>query len=164
MGKVITLTELLELRRHWRQDGERVVFTNGCFDILHRGHVDYLQQARALGDLLVVGLNTDGSVKRLKGRERPIVPQEDRAEVLAALACVDYVVLFDQDTPAQLIEHLQPDILVKGADYKIDEIVGRDTVEAGGGRVARIPLTPGRATRDIIATIIDRFCQRRMES
>lgn len=137
-----------------QEQGRRVVFTNGCFDLLHSGHVRYLEAARSLGDALVVGLNSDNSVRRLgKGPERPFTPQEDRAEVLAALACVDAVVLFDQDTPLALIEYLQPDILVKGADYTPDQIVGKDAVESWGGEVKTIPLIPGRSTSGIMARI-----------
>lgn len=157
MGRLVTLDELLRLRETWRRAGQRLVFTNGCFDILHRGHVEYLQQARTHGDVLVVGLNSDESVARLKGEGRPIVPQEDRAAILAALACVNYVVYFAQDTPGELIRALAPEVLVKGADYQINEIVGHDVVQASGGQVVRIPLTPSRATRDIIATILARF-------
>lgn len=161
MGRLVTLNELLRLRETWRRAGQRLVFTNGCFDILHRGHVEYLQQARTHGDILVVGLNSDESVARLKGEGRPIVPQEDRAVILAALACVDYVVYFAQDTPDELIRALAPEVLVKGADYQVNEIVGHDVVQAAGGQVVRIPLTPGRATRDIIATILARFGKSR---
>lgn len=161
MGRLVTLNELLRLRETWRRAGQRLVFTNGCFDILHRGHVEYLQQARTHGDILVVGLNSDESVARLKGEGRPIVPQEDRAVILAALACVDYVVYFAQDTPDELIRALAPEVLVKGADYQVNEIVGHDVVQAAGGQVVRIPLTPGRATRDIIATILARFGRSR---
>ena len=133
MGHLVALEELLALRRQWRVEGLKVAFTNGVFDILHRGHVEYLQKAHALADLLIVGLNTDDSVRRLKGEGRPIVPQEDRAVILAALRCVDYVVYFAEDTPANLTRAIQPDILVKGADYKIEEIVGHDLVQAAGG-------------------------------
>lgn len=161
MGRLVTLNELLRLRETWRRAGQRLVFTNGCFDILHRGHVEYLQQARTHGDILVVGLNSDEAVARLKGEGRPIVPQEDRAVILAALACVDYVVYFAQDTPDELIRALAPEVLVKGADYQVNEIVGHDVVQAAGGQVVRIPLTPGRATRDIIATILARFGRSR---
>ncbi|NUO80211.1 D-glycero-beta-D-manno-heptose 1-phosphate adenylyltransferase [candidate division KSB1 bacterium] len=160
MGSLLALHELLRLRHAWRAEKKRVVFTNGCFDILHRGHVEYLQKARAHGDLLIVGLNSDDSVRRLKGEGRPVVPQEDRATILAALRCVDYVVYFEEDTPARLIAEIQPDVLVKGADYQINEIVGHEVVQAGGGEVVRIPLTPGRATRDVIATIVERFGRR----
>jgi D-beta-D-heptose 7-phosphate kinase/D-beta-D-heptose 1-phosphate adenosyltransferase len=157
MGRLLALNELLPLRENWHREHKRVVFTNGCFDILHRGHVEYLQQARLLGDILVVGLNTDDSVARLKGKGRPIVPQEDRAMILAALGCVDYVVYFEQDTPEALIRAIGPEVLVKGADYQVSDIVGHELVQAAGGRVVRVPLTPGKATRDIIATILARF-------
>lgn len=157
MSSILTLAELTPLRVKWRAERKRVVFTNGCFDILHRGHVEYLEQARAHGDLLIVGLNTDDSVRRLKGATCPIVPQEDRATILAALRCVDYVIYFAEDTPANLIAQVQPDVLVKGADYQINEIVGHEQVQASGGEVVRIPLTPGRATRDVIATIVERL-------
>lgn len=157
MSSILTLAELTPLRVKWRAERKRVVFTNGCFDILHRGHVEYLEQARAHGDLLIVGLNTDDSVRRLKGATRPIVPQEDRATILAALRCVDHVIYFAEDTPANLIAQVQPDVLVKGADYQINEIVGHEQVQASGGEVVRIPLTPGRATRDVIATIVERL-------
>ena len=137
-----------------REQGEKVVFTNGCFDIIHAGHVQYLAQARQLGDLLVIGLNTDESVQRLKGPLRPICPEEDRAIVLAALACVDYVTLFDEETPKELIEELRPHILVKGKDYEGKEVVGRETVEACGGKVVLMPLVEGRGTSNVIAKIL----------
>lgn len=139
--------------RFARPREERLVFTNGCFDILHRGHVEYLNAARALGDRLVVGLNTDASVRRLKGPERPLVPEDDRAFVLAGLACVDAVVLFDEDTPAALIEELVPDVLVKGGDYRVEDIVGGGTVRAAGGEVVVIPFVPGRSTTSIVERI-----------
>lgn len=127
-----------------------LVFTNGCFDILHRGHVEYLHAARALGDRLVVGLNTDESVRRLKGPERPVNPEDDRAVVLAGLASVDAVVLFPDETPLRVIERLLPDVLVKGGDYRADEIVGAREVRAAGGRVVVVPLVPGRSTTGIL--------------
>jgi rfaE bifunctional protein nucleotidyltransferase chain/domain len=130
-----------------------LVFTNGCFDILHRGHVAYLHQARALGDALVVGVNSDASVRRLKGEGRPVVPDEDRAFVLAGLGCVDAVTLFDEDTPATLIAELLPDILVKGGDYSPDAVVGRDVVEGGGGGLVLIPFVTGRSTTGILQQI-----------
>lgn len=136
--------------------GERVVMTNGCFDLLHAGHVRYLQAAKALGERLVVGLNADQSVRQLKGPTRPLVPEADRAEVLAALGCVDYVVLFDAPTPAALVQLLQPDILVKGADYLGKEVVGRDTVEGRGGRVELLPLLVGQSTTGLVQTIVSR--------
>ncbi|MDZ7290099.1 MAG: D-glycero-beta-D-manno-heptose 1-phosphate adenylyltransferase [candidate division KSB1 bacterium] len=154
MGRIVELEELLAMRREWRHYGTKVVFTNGCFDLIHRGHVEYLQKARALADVLVVGLNTDESVRRLKGPSRPILPQEDRASILAAFECVDYVVLFDEDTPLNLIRALEPEILAKGEDYQVHEIVGHDLVQAYGGKVVRIPLTPGRATSRIITQIL----------
>lgn len=128
-----------------------VVFTNGVFDLLHRGHVAYLAAARAEGAALVVGVNTDASVRRLKGPGRPLVPEEDRAYVLAGLASVDAVVLFDEDTPRELIAALEPDVLVKGADYALADIVGAELVAARGGRVVRVPLQPGNSTSDLIA-------------
>ena len=151
--KIKSQRELVEIRRQLGAAGKKVVFTNGVFDILHRGHVEYLEKARQLGDVLVVGLNSDVSVKRIKQSGRPIVPQEDRAIVLAALEAVSYVCLFDEETPAQLIAALIPDMLVKGGDYRIDEIVGREVVWEHGGRVETIPLTPDRSTTDIIQKI-----------
>jgi rfaE bifunctional protein nucleotidyltransferase chain/domain len=134
--------------------GRRVVFTNGCFDLLHVGHVRYLQAARALGDFLVLGLNDDASVRRLsKGSDRPLTPQNERAEILAALACVDLVVIFSQDTPLELILALRPDILVKGGDYTPDTIVGRPEVLSWGGEVHVIPFVPGKSTSILIARI-----------
>ena len=131
----------------WQKPKDRkVVFTNGCFDILHRGHATYLAQARELGDLLVVGLNTDASVRRLKGPSRPVNCEHDRAFLLAALACVDFVILFDEDTPAELIRRVQPDVLVKGGDYTLDNIVGADFVLQNGGTVTTIPFVDGYST------------------
>lgn len=136
-----------------RRAGRRVVFTNGVFDLLHPGHIRYLQAARALGDVLVVGVNSDRSARGNKGPERPITPERERAEMLAALACVDAVVIFDQPTPADVITAVQPDILVKGADWAEDAIVGRDIVEARGGRVVRMPIEPGWSTTAIVEKI-----------
>ena len=130
-----------------------MVFTNGVFDLLHPGHVRYLQDARALGSALIVGLNSDASVRRNKGSDRPINPEGERAEVLAALACVDAVVIFDEDTPAEIVRAIQPDVLVKGADWPADQIVGRDTVEARGGRVVLMEVEPGYSTTSIIDRI-----------
>jgi len=156
MGRVVALETLVGIRRRLKRKGRRVVFTNGTFDILHRGHVEYLTRARALGEVLVVGLNTDASIRRIKGGGRPINPQRDRAAVLAALAVVDYVCLFGDNTPARIIRALVPDILVKGADWKAAEIVGKDTVEAHGGVVRRIRLTRGRSTTSLIERILAR--------
>jgi D-beta-D-heptose 7-phosphate kinase/D-beta-D-heptose 1-phosphate adenosyltransferase len=130
-----------------------VVFTNGVFDLLHPGHVRYLQAARAEGDALIVGVNSDRSVRANKGPSRPITPEAERAEILAALACVDAVVVFDEDTPAAIIDRLQPDVLVKGADWAADAIVGRDVVEARGGRVVRVPVEAGWSTSAIVEKI-----------
>jgi D-beta-D-heptose 7-phosphate kinase/D-beta-D-heptose 1-phosphate adenosyltransferase len=137
----------------WRARGERIVFTNGVYDLLHRGHVEYLEEARAFGDRLVVGLNTDASVRRLKGPSRPVVAEADRQAVLDALACVDLTVLFSDDTPLQLIAAVQPDVLCKGADYALEQIVGREWVEAHGGRVERIALRVGQSTSAIVERI-----------
>ncbi len=156
-GKVGTLPETVAWRAAQREAGRRVVFTNGCFDVLHRGHVDLLREARAQGDALVVGVNDDASMRRLKGPERPLIPAEDRAELLAALEMVDRVVFFGEDTPADIIGALLPDVLVKGADYELDEIVGRDTVEGSGGRVHRVRLTAGRSTRDLVRLVLERY-------
>ena len=141
----------------WRAAGERVVFTNGVFDLLHRGHVDYLQRARALGDLLILGLNTDASTRQIKGFMRPLIPQKDRAAVLSALECVDYIVLFNEDTPERLIARLLPDVLVKGADYKERDIVGSEAVKAHGGKVVRMKFLKGYSTTGLIRTILSRY-------
>ncbi len=136
--------------RAYRLARKKVVFTNGVFDILHRGHVQYLTKAKSLGDVLIVGLNTDASVRRLKGESRPVQNQRDRAVILCSLRMVDHVVLFSEDTPEELIRKVRPDVLVKGADYKVEEIVGADFVRSYGGKVRRIRLTPGRSTTSII--------------
>jgi rfaE bifunctional protein nucleotidyltransferase chain/domain len=138
------------LRQSAGEAGQTVVFTNGCFDVLHRGHVDLLARGRARGDLLIVGLNDDPSVQRLKGKGRPLNPSGDRAVVLAALEAVDVVILFGEDTPEQLIETLLPDILVKGADYREEDVVGGETVRAHGGKVVLVPLTEGRSTTGLV--------------
>jgi len=138
----------------WKKAEKTVVFTNGCFDILHRGHVDYLQTARNCGDFLVVGLNSDASVRRLKGKNRPINEESARAAVLAALACVDMVVIFEEDTPFQLIQKLLPNMLVKGGDWPLDQIVGKDIVEQNGGSVRTISFTAGYSTTSAIEKIL----------
>src|SRR5262245_8524158 len=149
----MTIDEAAAFAESVRRAGKTVVFTNGVFDLLHPGHVRYLQSARALGDALIVGVNSDRSVRAVKGPGRPITPEAERAELLAALACVDGVVIFDEDTPHALIAILQPDILVKGADWAEDAIVGRDIVEARGGRVVRVPVEEGHSTSAIITRI-----------
>jgi D-beta-D-heptose 7-phosphate kinase/D-beta-D-heptose 1-phosphate adenosyltransferase len=155
-AKIVDRAEAVAWRRRLAREGRKVVFTNGCFDLVHRGHVDLLRQARELGDALIVGLNDDASVRRLKGAARPLTPEEDRAEVLAALEMVDRVVLFPEDDPGSLIAAVVPDVLVKGDDWAHDAVIGRETVEAAGGRVERVHLTPGRSTRGLIRTVLER--------
>jgi len=147
------LAELARQRGEWRTLGLSTVMTNGCFDILHPGHVALLEAARAEGDLLVVALNSDASVRALKGEGRPVLPAEERAELLLALEAVDRVVAYDEATPIEAVKALLPDVLVKGADWALDRIVGRAEVEAAGGRVVRVPLVPGRSTSSIVETI-----------
>lgn len=157
LQKIKSLDEIVEERARLRKAGKKLVFTNGCFDILHLGHVRYLNHARSLGDALVVGLNSDQSVRELKGKSRPIVVESERAEVLAALACVDYVFIFEDPTPKRVIDAIVPDILVKGADWSISEIVGRDTVENSGGVVLNVPLVEGTSTTEIIQKVVEHF-------
>ena len=145
----------------WKKQGKKVVFTNGCFDILHAGHVRYLEKAKASGDVLVVGVNSDASVKRLKGMNRPIVPEIDRCMVLAGLEAVDATVIFDEDTPEKIIEKLLPDILVKGADWPVDKIAGANTILAHGGEVKNIKFFEGRSTTSIIERIMEVYCKER---
>lgn len=154
MAKVMELEQLLELYRRPRD--QRLVFTNGCFDLLHRGHVQYLYSARDLGDALVVGVNSDDSVRRLKGPGRPVVPLQDRLFLLAGLECVDAVTAFDQDTPLELITALGPDVLAKGGDYSPDDVVGAREVRDAGGQVRILPFVAGRSTTDLIRTMTDR--------
>jgi len=151
--------EMIEIRRGIKSRNKKLVFTNGCFDILHSGHVDYLSKARQLGDYLLVGLNSDISVKNIKGEKRPIINEIERATLLDSLKCVDYVTFFDQDTPEQLISNLIPDILVKGADWDLDKIVGREVVEANGGKVQTIQFSCNQSTSNIINLIIERYCR-----
>lgn len=150
MGRVVDLAELERVAGEARRQGKRIVFTNGCFDFLHRGHVQYLAHARSLGDLLIVGLNTDDSVRRLKGPGRPVNPLEDRAVVLAAVGVVDFVVPFAEDTPAALIRRLSPDVLVKGGDYRPEEVVGADWVLAHGGQVVIAEQVPGQSSTGML--------------
>lgn len=152
-SKVVGREELIRAVARLKAEGRRIVFTNGCFDLLHVGHVRYLQKARELGDVLVLALNTDDSVRRLKGPGRPVVPEHERACVLAALGCVDYVTLFAEETPIELIARLHPDVLVKGGDYRPDQVVGRETVEGYGGRVEIVPYLLGRSTTELIRRI-----------
>jgi len=156
MAKIYELDELLKALDMPRQGQKRVVFTNGCFDLMHAGHVSYLRAARHQGDLLVVGLNSDRSVRTLKGPSRPIVGQDMRAQVLEALECVDYITLFDDPDPLRLITALKPDVLVKGADWEEAQIVGAREVRDSGGDVVRIPLVTGISTSEIIRRIVER--------
>jgi D-beta-D-heptose 7-phosphate kinase/D-beta-D-heptose 1-phosphate adenosyltransferase len=149
----LTVTQAQAFVASLRDQRKTVVFTNGVFDLLHVGHLRYLQQARALGDALIVGINSDRSVRAIKGPSRPVTPEHERAEILAALECVDAVVVFDEETPHDLIAALLPDVLVKGADWAADAIVGRDIVEARGGRVVRVPIEPGHSTSAILERI-----------
>lgn len=187
-SKTVSLDELITIRNHLRVNGQTVVLTNGCFDILHVGHVRYLAQARALGDCLIVGLNSDASMREIKGEKRPLVPQNDRAEILAALTCVDYVVIFEEDTAEELVTQLKPDIYAKGGDYAISAeldatptastaresntadqpnpgATAKDLPEARivgtyGGKVAILPLYDGRSTADLVKVVLERYSGR----
>ena len=157
MGEVLSQESLIERIRSLQKDGKKVVFTNGCFDLLHVGHVRYLRAAKELGDCLVVAVNSDDSMRSLKGRERPIIPQGQRAEVLAALSSVDYVIIFAELDPSRLISLLQPDVLVKGGDWTPEQIVGKEEVEARGGKVLSLPLVEGVGTSVIISSILKKY-------
>ena len=154
MGRIVSQEELLHIVGREVRGSRRIVFTNGCFDLLHPGHVRLLEEARSLGDALVVGLNSDASVRRVKGDSRPLIPEQERAEVLAALSAVDFVVIFGEATPREIIAQLLPDVLVKGADWGANQIVGRAEVEAAGGNVVSIPLQPGYSTSAILQKIL----------
>jgi len=158
MGFVISDWKTMQIIRvQLKNEGKIVVFTNGCFDLVHRGHVSFLTRARALGDVLIVGLNSDSSMARIKGKTRPLVNFIDRSAILSAFSAVDFVVPFDQKTPIEIISALVPDILVKGSDWEINNIVGREVVERAGGKVVRIPLIQGHSTTDLIQRVIERF-------
>lgn len=163
-GKLRSLGGLVAIVRQRRALGDRIVFTNGCFDLLHRGHTRLLQQARALGDMLIVGLNSDASVRCLKGPSRPVLSQDERAELLSALAAVDYVVIFEEADPSRVIDTLEPDLLVKGADWAKQEVVGRETVERRGGHVVTIPLVEGASTTSLLRRIMEMTPQQQAES
>jgi D-beta-D-heptose 7-phosphate kinase/D-beta-D-heptose 1-phosphate adenosyltransferase len=154
MSKIVSWDTLKHKIEDLHAQGKKVAITNGCFDILHVGHVRYLKEAKKQGDILVLALNSDKSVQAIKGLQRPIVPQEERADLLAALESVDYVTIFEEPTPAELIDYIQPDILVKGGDWKEDQLAGRETVKKRGGHVAIIPIVPGASTTNIIDKII----------
>ena len=153
MARFYTREELVEQRKRWKQEGKTVVFTNGCYDLLHPGHIRLLEKARSLGDLLILALNSDSSVRRFKGPSRPLLAETERAEVALALAAVDAVTLFDEDTPRELIAEVLPDILVKGADWS-HFVAGREEVEAAGGQVLNLALEPGYSTTNIVDTIL----------
>lgn len=158
--KIKARKELLRIIKDLRAKGKRIVFTNGCFDLLHIGHIRYLEEARALGDFLVVGVNSDSSVRKLKGPQRPVLPEEERAEILSGLGCVDYITLFDEIDPLKLITSLQPNVLVKGGDWTKEQIVGREVVERSGGEVVIIPFVKGASTSNLIETILGRYEKR----
>jgi D-glycero-beta-D-manno-heptose 1-phosphate adenylyltransferase len=157
MSSLISLSELKAVRSKLKTEGKKVVFTNGVFDLIHSGHVDYLSKAKKLGDVLILGLNSDDSVRRIKGDKRPILNQEERAFILSNLKPVDYVIFFDEDTPEKLISEIIPDILVKGADWAIEKIVGKEVVEKNGGKVMNIEFVNNQSTSKIIDLIVKRF-------
>jgi len=151
--------EYLELVKKWKNEGKKIVFTNGCFDILHAGHIDYLEKAKKLGDVLIVGLNSDTSIKRIKGKNRPVIPQEYRKRVLEGLRAIDLVIIFEEDTPERLIKEIKPDVLVKGGDWNIENIVGADFVQSYGGKVKTIEFVYDISTSKIIEKIINLYCK-----
>jgi len=157
MDAVKTRSEILEIRNKLKKEKKKVVFTNGCFDLIHSGHVDYLTRAKKLGDILIVGINSDSSVRRIKGEKRPITPEKERSIIILNLKPVDFVTLFEEDTPAELIKELKPDVLVKGSDWQINEIVGRDVVEKSGGIVKTIDFVTDQSTSKIIDSILKRY-------
>lgn len=157
MNNIKTRKEIIEIRNQLKTKNKKVVFTNGCFDLIHSGHVDYLVKAKEMGDVLILALNTDESVKRIKGNKRPILKQDERAFIVSNLKPVDYVTFFEEDTPAEVISELIPDILVKGADWAMDKIVGREIVEANGGEVKTIEFVNNQSTSKIIQTILNNY-------
>jgi len=157
MNRNLSREELVAIRKELKANGRKVVFTNGCFDIIHSGHVDYLTKAKMMGDVLFVGINSDSSIKRIKGDKRPILDENERAFIVASLKAVDYVSLFDEDTPKELIGAIVPDVLVKGADWAIENIVGRDVVEANGGKVETIKFVNNQSTSNIIKKILSKY-------
>jgi rfaE bifunctional protein nucleotidyltransferase chain/domain len=157
LGKIKTLDAARDECNQMKESGKRIVFTNGCFDILHPGHIRYLSAARELGDVLVVAVNSDASVRIIKGPKRPILKEQERAELVAALECVDLVLIFDEDNPLRVIQNLLPDILVKGGDWAADKIIGSDVVKSAGGEVKRIPFVTGFSTSDIINRVVERY-------
>jgi len=158
--KIKTRKELLRIIKDLKAKGKRIVFTNGCFDLLHIGHVRYLEKARALGDVLVVGVNSDSSVRKLKGPKRPILPEEERAGILSGLGCVDYITIFREIDPLKLITSLRPDVLVKGGDWTKEQTVGKEVVERSGGEVVIVPFVKGASTSNLIETILEKYEKR----
>src|SRR6185312_10718702 len=154
--KIFDRKSLATRVQRWRSEGKKIVFTNGCFDLLHAGHLSLLHEAAQYGDVLVLGVNSDVSVGHLKGPSRPLIPESERAAMLAALSCIDAVTIFGEDTPLELLRSIRPDVLVKGQDYSVDQVVGRDLVESAGGRVVLVPLVPERSTTDLIDRIASR--------
>ncbi|HEX2983230.1 MAG TPA: D-glycero-beta-D-manno-heptose 1-phosphate adenylyltransferase [Ignavibacteriales bacterium] len=157
MNNIISADEFLKIRKTLKEQNKKIVFTNGCFDILHAGHVDYLIKAKAMGDALVVGMNSDSSIQRIKGPKRPVVPERERAFIIANLKAVDYVIFFYEDTPGELINKIIPDVLVKGADWSIDNIVGRDVVVKNGGEVKTIEFVNDTSTTKIIEKVLESY-------
>ncbi len=157
MNAVKTLDEIMILRKQYKNENKKVVFTNGVFDLIHAGHVDYLIKAKSLGDVLIVGMNSDASVKRIKGNSRPILAEKERAFIISNLKPVDFVTIFEEDTPANLIQNIIPDVLVKGADWSLDKIVGREIVEANGGEVKAIQFVNNQSTSKIIKSILEKY-------
>jgi D-beta-D-heptose 7-phosphate kinase / D-beta-D-heptose 1-phosphate adenosyltransferase len=158
--KIRTREELQRIIHDLKKKGKRIVFTNGCFDLLHVGHVRYLERAKSLGDVLVVGINSDHSVQGIKGLRRPILPVEERSEILSGLGCIDYITVFDEPTPLELISILQPHVLVKGGDWTREQIVGAEVVEGAGGKVVTIPFVEGSSTTNIIEMILEKYEER----
>lgn len=156
-SKIKNLQELKEIVNSHKKDGKKIVFTNGCYDLIHLGHVRYLKEGKKLGDVLIVALNSDRSVRSLKGPPRPVIPQEERAEIVSALESVNYVTIFDQDDPLEIITFIKPDVLFKGGDWNLGTIVGRDVVESYGGKVFALPLVPGISTTQIINIITSHY-------
>ena len=158
--KIKQRKELLKIIKDLKAKGKRIVFTNGCFDLLHIGHIRYLEKARALGDVLVVGVNSDTSVRKLKGPKRPVLPKKERAEILSGLGCVDYITLFNERDPLKLITSLRPNVLVKGGDWTKEQIVGEEVVERSGGEVVIIPFVKGASTSNLIESILKKYEER----
>ena len=158
--KIKKREELLGIIKDLKAKGKRVVFTNGCFDLLHVGHIRYLEEAKTLGDILIVGVNNDSSVRKLKGPKRPVLPVEERTEILSGLGCVDYITIFDELDPLKLITSLQPDVLVKGGDWTKEQTVGKEVVERSGGEVLIIPFVKGASTSNLIETILKKYEKR----